>query len=239
MSLCRMTTRPTSPAVVENAVERRVGQAGGVAGDLRGDELLVDGELADPREDAREGGQHAPDVIRGIHVRRVEAGDHRIEARLLLFRQRPVRHRDEGVGERVVVERRVGLQVVGRREVAGVAVRPLLLQRDAEERRPPDLVAHDLQEVVNVGAFLDVVREVEVVVVDEVGRRRRRRGGLPGSRHRCRHEDGSAGHEQHAERARKRDPVVSHEIGSLSLRVPAQKKIENAVDPTKPSRPPV
>ena len=52
-----------------------------------------------------------------------------------LGRQRPVRHRDVGVGEGVVVERRVGLQVVGRREVAGVPVRPRLLQRDAEERR--------------------------------------------------------------------------------------------------------
>ena len=40
------------------------------------------------------------------------------------LRQRPVRHRDVGVGERVVVERRVRLQVVGRREVAACSRRP-------------------------------------------------------------------------------------------------------------------
>ena len=80
--------------------------------------------------------QHAADVIGGVHVGRVEAGDHRIEARLLAPASATGRrHRDVGVGERVVVERRVALQVVGRREVAGVRVRPLLLQRDAEERR--------------------------------------------------------------------------------------------------------
>ena len=91
--------------------------------------------------------QHAPDVVDAVHVGRIEPGDHRIEARLLLLRERAVHARDVGVGERVVVERRVGLQVVGRREVAGVRVRPLLLQRDPEERRAADARAHDLQEL--------------------------------------------------------------------------------------------
>ena len=39
---------------VENAIERRIGQAGRLARDLGRDEFLVDGELADAGEDARE-----------------------------------------------------------------------------------------------------------------------------------------------------------------------------------------
>ena len=169
---------PDLAGEVEDPIERRVGEARGLAGDLRRDELLVDRELADAGEHAREGQQHAADVIGRVHVGGVEAGDHRVEARLLRRRQRAVGHRDERVGERVVVERRVGLQVVGRREVAGVAVRPRLLQRDAEQRDAPDLRPHDLQELVDVGAFLDVVRQVEVRVVDHVARA----GGLPAPR---------------------------------------------------------
>ncbi len=80
--------------------------------------------------------QHPADVVGGVHVRGVEARDHRIEAGLLLRLERPVGHRDEGVGERVVVERSVALQVVGRSEVAGVLVRPGLLQGNAEQRGP-------------------------------------------------------------------------------------------------------
>ena len=47
MSLWRMTTRPDVGGEVEDAVESGVGQAGRLAGNLRGDELLVDAELAD------------------------------------------------------------------------------------------------------------------------------------------------------------------------------------------------
>jgi hypothetical protein len=163
---------------VEDAIERRVGEAGRVAGDLRRHELLVDAELADAAEDAGERLQHAADVIHRVHVRRIEPGDHRIEPRLLGFWQRPVGHRDEGIGERVVVERRVALQVVRGRELAGVAVRPLLLQRNAEERRALHARAHDLQEVTDVDPLLDVVGQVEVRVVELVrgvgGRLRRR-----------------------------------------------------------------
>ena len=115
--------------------------------------------------------EHAANVIGGVHVRRIEAGDHRIEARLLRRRQRAIGHRDLRVGERVVIERRVGLQVIPGREVARVRVHPLLLQRNAEERRATDLVAHHAQKVVNVGPLLDVVRQVNVRVVEE------RRGG--------------------------------------------------------------
>src|SRR5262245_54349404 len=52
---------------VENAVERRVGEAGGFAGDLRGDELLVNREFADAREHAWERLQDALDVIGRVH----------------------------------------------------------------------------------------------------------------------------------------------------------------------------
>ena len=48
-------------------------------------------------------------------------------------RERPVRHRDEGVGEGIVVEGSVGLEVIGGREVPRVPVVPLLLERNAEE----------------------------------------------------------------------------------------------------------
>ena len=79
-----------------------------------------------------------------------------------------VGHGDLRVGERVVIERRVRLQVVGRREIAVDAVRPLLLQRNAEQRDSSDLGSHDVQEVVNVRAFLDVVRQVEMRIVEFV-----------------------------------------------------------------------
>src|SRR5262249_22296182 len=62
----------------------------------------------------------------------------------------------------------VGLQVVRGGEIPAVPVRPLLLQRDAEERDASHSGPHDLQEVVNVRPFLDVVREVEVRVVQLV-----------------------------------------------------------------------
>ena len=133
----------------------------------------MDRELADAGEDAGVGLEHAADVIGRVHVGRVEPGDHRVEALLLLRRQRLVRLGDERVGERVVVERRIGLQVVGRRVVARVLVRPGLLQRDAEQGGAADLVSHDLEVPADVGALLDVVRQVEVRVVEQVAVRRR------------------------------------------------------------------
>jgi hypothetical protein len=154
---------------VEDAIERGVCEAGSLAGDLGRDELLVDAELADAGEHAGERLQNPANVIDAVHVRWVEPGDHRIEARLLLLRERAILAGDVSVGERVVVERRVAVQVVGRREVAGVPVRPLLLQRDPEERRPADARARDLQELADVDPFLDVVREVEVGVEELVG----------------------------------------------------------------------
>ena len=136
--------------------------------DLGRDELLVDAELADAGEDAGKRRQHAADVIDAVHVRGIEPGDHRIEARALLRRKRPVDAGDVGVGERVVVERRVAVQVVGRREVARVVVGPLLLQRNAEQGRSSDARAHDLEIAAHADAFLHVVGQVEVRIVERV-----------------------------------------------------------------------
>src|SRR5690606_15185666 len=69
------------------------------------------------------------------------------------------------VDERIVVERRVALQVIGRRGIAGVGISPGLLQRDAEQRYPPYPVAHDLEEVGELETFLHVIRQVKVRVV--------------------------------------------------------------------------
>ena len=192
-SLCSSTTRPTSPAKSRIRSSAGFVEAGRLARDLRGHELLVDRELADPGEDAGERLEHALDVVGRVHVGRVEARDHGVEARLLRGRERAVGHRDEGVGERVVVERGVRLQVVGGGEVAGVSVRPGLLQRDPEEGHAADLRAHDLQEVADVGPLLDVVREVEVHVMHLRGGRLRGLGG---------HEGGGAERQGQAQRGR-------------------------------------
>ena len=116
------------------------------------------------------------------------------------WRQRAIHARDVGVGERVVVERRVAVQVVGRREVAGVRVRPLLLQRDAEQRRSADPGPHDLQELADVDALLDVVRQVEVRVVEAVARGGRclacQRNAM--RNHQDRNEEHGTGHEDGA-----------------------------------------
>lgn len=147
---------------VQDPIERFVLECCDLAGDLRRDELLVDRELADSREHPREDLQHPADVVRGVHIGRVEAGDHRIESLALFRRQLKIRVGDDRVGEGVVVERRVGLRVVLGSEVASVGVHPLLLQGNAAQHTASHLVAHDLQEAMDVGSFLDVVGEVKV-----------------------------------------------------------------------------
>ena len=140
-----------------------------MAGDLRRHELLVDAELADAGEHPREREKHPSDVVGGVHVGGIEAGDHRVDARLLRLVQGPVFRGDDGVDERVVVERRIREQVVVRRPVARDEVVPLLLQRDAEHRDPPDAVADDLEVLLRGDAALDVVQQVEVNVVEQRG----------------------------------------------------------------------
>ena len=83
------------------------------------------------------------------------------------------------------------MQVVGRSEVAGVAVGPLLLERNPEQRRAADPRPHDAQEVAGPDAFLDVVGQVEVRVIEGgpgISGSRLRHRGLAGA------EPGAGGH---------------------------------------------
>src|SRR5207302_2652786 len=88
---------------VEDTIHSRVLQARHFTCDLCRDELLMYREFADSREYTRESLKDAPDVVRGIHIRRVETRDHGIEASLLPGGQGLVCHGDPCVRERVVV----------------------------------------------------------------------------------------------------------------------------------------
>src|SRR5215475_3792940 len=103
---------------IENAIEGRILEAGYFPGNLCGDKFLVNGEFADAGKDAGESLQNAADVVGGVHVRGIEAGNHGIDSGLLLFRERFVGHSDCCVAERVVVERGVAVQVIGGSAVA-------------------------------------------------------------------------------------------------------------------------
>jgi hypothetical protein len=102
----------------------------------------------------------------------LKARDHRVEPLLLFGLERLVRRRDERVGERVVIQRCVGLQVIPGREIARVPVLPHLLQRQAKQRRALHDPVHHAQVVVDVRAFLDVVRQVEVRIAIDILRLR-------------------------------------------------------------------
>jgi hypothetical protein len=60
------------------------------------------------------------------------------------------------------------MEVVGGRAVAIHAVEPLLLERNAEKRNASGVIAHHAQKIVNIGAFLNIVGEVEVGIVEFV-----------------------------------------------------------------------
>ena len=93
---------------VEYAVKRRrFLEARDAAGDLGRDELLMYRELADAGKNTGESLHCALDVIRGVHVRRVKARYHRVEACLFFLVQRPVGHRYISVGKRIVIERHI------------------------------------------------------------------------------------------------------------------------------------
>ena len=151
---------------IEQAIQRRIVQTRSVARDLGGHELLVDRELTDAGEHPRVGLQHPADVVRGVHVGGIEARDHGIEARLLHRRQRPVLLGNDRVDEGVVVQRRVRVQVVVGRPLTRLEVVPLLLQRDAEHRRSPGVIPGQFKELAQRDPPLDVVRQVEVDVVE-------------------------------------------------------------------------
>src|SRR5215467_782869 len=71
----------------EDTIERRVLQASNFARNLGRNKLLMNRELTDASEHAWIGLQYSTDVICSVHVRWIETGDHRIESRLLFFRQ--------------------------------------------------------------------------------------------------------------------------------------------------------
>ena len=90
-----------------------------------------------------------------------------IQPRLLFLGQRPVGHGDGRIDERVVVQGGIRLQVVVGRKILRVGVGPHLLQRKAEEGRAADLGPHHLDVGAGVGRFLDVVRDVEMRVMEK------------------------------------------------------------------------
>src|SRR5262249_51436400 len=87
---------------VEDSIKRRIFQTGYLPGHLCGNKFLMYRELANAREDAGKGLEHTTDVVGGVHVRRIEACNHRVETSLLLGRKRLVGHRNRGIGERIV-----------------------------------------------------------------------------------------------------------------------------------------
>src|SRR5215470_14136461 len=63
---------------IENAIEGRILETGHLPGNFCGDKFLVNGEFADAGEDAGKSSQNAADVVSGVHVRGIEAGNHGI-----------------------------------------------------------------------------------------------------------------------------------------------------------------
>ena len=163
---------------IQDPIQRRILKTRHFAGDFRRHEFLVNRELSDTGEYARKGLQDAADMVRRVHVGRIEARDHRVETRLLLWRrQRLVGHGDPCIGERVVIKRRVGIQVISGRVSPVDPVGPLLLQ--AGSRRSPlvrYLVPHDLEESRECLSFLNVIGEMKMRIVEfEVRRLRTKR----------------------------------------------------------------
>jgi hypothetical protein len=147
---------------IKNAIERRVLEACDFARYFRRDEFFVNREFPDAREHARKGLEHSANVIGGIHIHRVEARDHGIQSCLLFFRQRFIGHRNPGVRKRVVVQRRIGVQIVRRGAIPIHPVGPLLLQGDAEHCRSAGFSSHHVQKLVDVRAFLDIVGQMKM-----------------------------------------------------------------------------
>jgi hypothetical protein len=151
---------------IEDTIKRRVPKAGDFARNLRSHEFLVNNEFTNAREHARERVEHSADMIRRIHVRWVKASDHGIKTRLLLFGQRSICHGNRSVGKRVVVQRSVRVQVIRRGTVAVSAVRPLLLQRNAEDGHASSFGPHHVQKLVDIRPFLNIVGQMKMGIVE-------------------------------------------------------------------------
>ena len=128
---------PDLPGELEDPVECRITKARHVPHRLGRHHLLVDGKLPDSRKHARIQAEHPADVIRRVHVGRIEPGDHGIEARPLLRGQCENRLRHHGIHERVVVERGIRAEVVVGGAVARLEPVPLLLEGDPHECGAP------------------------------------------------------------------------------------------------------
>ena len=163
---------------VQNSIQGGVGKACDAPRDLAGDKLFVNRELADSAEHAGKSPQRSANVSGGIHIRRIKPRNHRIKSPLLLVRERQVSHSDRCVGKRVVVQRRICIEVVSRLVLAADPIGPLLLQRNAEQDRSASGFTHDAQICPDRYPFLNVVRQVKMGIVELVSIRRR--PGVPG-----------------------------------------------------------
>ena len=172
---------PDFTGEVENPVQCGIEESRRIAGDFSRHEFLMDAEFADAAEHSRIHLKHPADMIDGVHVGRVEAGDHRIEPRTIFRRQREIFVRDHRIGEGVIIKRCVGLQIIGRRDVTGIEVGPGLLQRDSEKGRPFDGRSHHFHIFASGEPLLHIVRQMEMSVVEQIalaarGAERSRRG---------------------------------------------------------------
>ena len=69
---------------IHDGVQGRIGKAGPFSGDLGGNKFFMDAELPDTRKNTRKSQEYSADVGFGVHVRRVEPGDHGIKALLFI-----------------------------------------------------------------------------------------------------------------------------------------------------------
>ena len=58
------------------------------------------------------------------------------------------------------------MQVISRCTIPVNPVRPLLLQGNAEQSHPAGFTSHHVQKIVNAGAFLNIVGQVEMGIVE-------------------------------------------------------------------------
>ena len=155
----------------QDAVQRRVVQAGRMPRNLRRHDLLVNAELADAGKHAGERAQDALDVVGGVHVRRVEARNHGVHPLPLRVRQRQVLVRDHRIHKRIIVECSVRAQVIVRGPVSGHEIIPFLLQRNAEQRSAAYPVTHHVEIFAGCDPLLCIIQQVEMCIVEVRNRR--------------------------------------------------------------------
>src|SRR6476646_2155358 len=70
---------------IQNEIESRILQAGDFARNFCRDEFLMNCELTDASEHSGKSLKDSANVVSSIHIRGIEAGNHRIKAALLFF----------------------------------------------------------------------------------------------------------------------------------------------------------